>query len=763
VKFSIYLKIGVTLVISVLLGVGIVSYLVVSGSKNSLQQQIESEQLQVAQQTMDKLDRFLYERQVDIQTFSRQGQLSSMLANETAGNKFTAFKDLQSLKTFDAVWGDLSVIDAHGATLISTNTDDSLHGVLQEDPELNAYYQRAMQGEVVSTDLIKVSEGSETLLFFMAPIRDSVQSSQVTGVIEGELAWPAALEILNSLHDYDAALINSKGLLLGSNAATEQNPPLSNNYINKAVLSSVKKSTNGSAILPSLSGPSTPKITSHTREEGYLGYKGNGWSLILQTPTETASDPGERLAAHLLVPFLTIQLLTLIFLMVMLNRFVLKPVIELDQLAKLVSEGNFSQRAKVRTRDEIGRLSAAYNDMTEKLQFAYNSLRVSTHEAQNERHILETILNNLPVGVFVVGSPSGQPILLNEAGEKIFGFKLADRPDLKVNAQSHDFIVKEDGSPYPGEELPLDIAVKTGNSVIKDDLYILHSDGAMIAIRASAAPIKHRDGSYSTAVVVFEDISKERSLERTREEFFSIASHELRTPLSAIRGNSSMIQQYYADALSDPSLKEMIGDIHESSVRLIEIVNDFLDTSRLEQKRMKFQFEPLDVVEVARATIKEYQVTGSRQKIGLEVKPPEEPLPQVLADKNRTKQVLINLIGNALKFTSEGSVTVHFASDDDFVKVLVTDTGRGMDADAQKLLFKKFEQTGDTVLTRDSVRGTGLGLYISKLIMNQMHGRIDLESSEPGKGTTFSFMLPVIKDGDESTPRNPHILGDNIT
>ena len=137
--------------------------------------------------------------------------------------------------------------------------------------------------------------------------------------------------------------------------------------------------------------------------------------------------------------------------------------------------------------------------------------------------------------------------------------------------------------------------------------------------------------------------------------------------------------------------------------------------------------------------------TGSRQKIHLEINQPATPLPKVLADSNRTKQVLINLVGNALKFTETGSVTISFQPEAGYVKTLVTDTGKGIPAESQKFLFKKFEQTGTTVLTRDSVRGTGLGLYISKLIIEQMAGHIGLEASQVGIGTTFGFVLPIVR------------------
>ena len=156
-----------------------------------------------------------------------------------------------------------------------------------------------------------------------------------------------------------------------------------------------------------------------------------------------------------------------------------------------------------------------------------------------------------------------------------------------------------------------------------------------------------------------------------------------------------------------------------------------------------FSFSNFDIEKMAHDAIRQYQVTSSRKRILLEVHDPGKPMPPVHADQDRTRQVLINLIGNALKFTEHGVVTVSFSTDGNFVKVSVSDSGKGIPYDAQERLFRKFEQAGSTVLTRDSVRGTGLGLYISKMIMEQMKGSIRLESSTPGVGTTFSFSLPI--------------------
>jgi PAS domain S-box-containing protein len=247
-------------------------------------------------------------------------------------------------------------------------------------------------------------------------------------------------------------------------------------------------------------------------------------------------------------------------------------------------------------------------------------------------------------------------------------------------------------------------------------------------------------------VLLVEDITEAVIQERSRDEFFSIASHELRTPLTSIRGNSSMILSYYQDMLKDQQLKEMIEDIHISSVRLIGLVNDFLDVSRLEQKKMNFSYTSVPIGTVIESVASEMKNMLSSKNTELKLDEAKlQLLPPVWVDKNRIEQVIYNLIGNAAKFTDSGFISIkgHLVEDDKFVKILVEDSGRGMSPSAQKLLFRKFQQTGQSLLTRDTTRGTGLGLYISKMIIETMGGQIVLESSTEGQGSTFSFTVPV--------------------
>jgi signal transduction histidine kinase len=252
--------------------------------------------------------------------------------------------------------------------------------------------------------------------------------------------------------------------------------------------------------------------------------------------------------------------------------------------------------------------------------------------------------------------------------------------------------------------------------------------------------------TISGATIIIQDVTDEYMLNRSRDEFFSIASHELRTPLTAIRGNSSMMLDFYAEKIKDPDLHEMVEDIHDSSERLVSIVSDFLDVSKLESGHVAYKFETLALKPVIEKVLHELTITAKEKDITLKLGTGfknEHSLPEILADKDRVTQIVYNLLSNASKFTSNGTITIDAKPDEkDMIKISISDTGSGIEPKMQALLFRKFQQAGNSILVRDS-QGTGLGLYISKLLAEGMGGTVRLEHSEPGKGSTFSFTLPV--------------------
>lgn len=244
-------------------------------------------------------------------------------------------------------------------------------------------------------------------------------------------------------------------------------------------------------------------------------------------------------------------------------------------------------------------------------------------------------------------------------------------------------------------------------------------------------------------ILIMEDVTEAKTIERSKDEFFSIASHELRTPLSAIRGNTSMMLRFYKEQLKDPILHTMVDDVYTASLRLITIVNDFLDVSRLEMKKFLFDNKPINIAEVIRTTLREYEVTGSRKKLTLKFEAFPGDDPWVKADPDRTRQILINLIGNALKATKAGGITITLEPHEHHMAINVTDTGMGIPLESQHLLFRKFQQASNNILIRDNTQSTGLGLYISKLLAEGLNGKLYLNHSQVGKGTTFTLELPI--------------------
>ncbi len=243
------------------------------------------------------------------------------------------------------------------------------------------------------------------------------------------------------------------------------------------------------------------------------------------------------------------------------------------------------------------------------------------------------------------------------------------------------------------------------------------------------------------AVYITAKLAEKDKIIKLKDDFFSMASHEIRTPLAAIKGNSQLLDELYA-AKNDASFKEIIHDMYDSSERLIRLVTNFLDAARIEQDRIPITPEMFVLKTATQSVVDEMKGIASEKNIAI-ICGVENTDMQVFADKDRVKQVLYNLIGNALKFTDQGSITLKAEQiEGGLIKVYVCDTGRGVSPEGQKALFEKFTQ----VKASDAHKGSGLGLYITKILIQKMGGSIALESSAEGVGTTISFTLPQSRE-----------------
>lgn len=239
--------------------------------------------------------------------------------------------------------------------------------------------------------------------------------------------------------------------------------------------------------------------------------------------------------------------------------------------------------------------------------------------------------------------------------------------------------------------------------------------------------------------LVTRQLAKRDQVIKLKDEFFSIASHELRTPLTAIKGNSKMLSTMYKQ-VTEEEAQQMLADIYTSSDRLIHLVTNFLDIARLERNAIPINITPVNLQKVIGAVIEEMHTMASDGDVAL-TSTVSEDVPLVAADADRVKQVIYNITGNALKFTSGGSVTISAETQLNKIVVRISDTGRGIPPESQSNLFTSYKQVKAT----DATKGTGLGLYISRLFIEKMGGIIYIESSTPERGTTIAFTLPIAK------------------
>jgi signal transduction histidine kinase len=231
-----------------------------------------------------------------------------------------------------------------------------------------------------------------------------------------------------------------------------------------------------------------------------------------------------------------------------------------------------------------------------------------------------------------------------------------------------------------------------------------------------------------------------RDLDKAKSEFLSVASHQLYTPLTALRGYLSMLRE--GDfGKTPPKQKPVIDILEKSSERLITLIKSLLDISRIESGRLELNLESIDLAEMIRELVRDLLPNAAAKKLTLEFEEPARPLPHIVADRQRLRQVLLNFIDNAIKYTSAGRIDVTLRQLDDELIFAVTDTGKGLTRPEIAKLFNKFTRVGGA--DRFHTEGTGLGLYVAKQIVKEHHGDVEVTSPGTGLGSTFSVHLPI--------------------
>ncbi len=254
-------------------------------------------------------------------------------------------------------------------------------------------------------------------------------------------------------------------------------------------------------------------------------------------------------------------------------------------------------------------------------------------------------------------------------------------------------------------------------------------------IKSVLKEVESREKSQKLAKKLRQANRKLKKLDKTKSEFVSIASHQLRTPLTAIKGYAAML----IDDSKNPEEKQALRQIYFSNERLIKLVNDLLNLSRIERGKMQFHFVETQLSDIISSVISELKMLV--RKKGLKLTYHKVDLPILKIDPTKIKEVLVNIIDNAIKYTPKGKITVKTFVDEDSVIVAISDTGIGMSKDDVKAIYQKFQR--GRAVSQVYPNGTGIGLYIANKIIQAHNGRLWAESDGLGRGSTFYIKLPL--------------------
>jgi len=400
----------------------------------------------------------------------------------------------------------------------------------------------------------------------------------------------------------------------------------------------------------------------------------------------------------------------------------------------------------------VGSMAAGYilNNRIVQIKKENQKLSGVASKLTAEKSQDEAVLTAIADGVYAVDM-NRNLVLLNKAAQEMTSWSEKDAVGIKCWTVMK---LKNDSDISVCEKDCPALAVwNTGEAVFRNDTCFMHrKNHKRVQLSSSYAPIKDYQGKLVGAICVFRDITKEKELERLRNEFVSTASHELRTPITATEGYLSIVTDS-GMCKPDPKTIEFIAKARNTLLGMSKLIKNLLSVTKIEEGKLETNVINFSIRDLVKDVVSIFTKPAEEKGIRIELKDSKSLATgqnraigrslNVRADQEMIREVLNNLIENAIKFTEKGGVMITIDYDEEFATVNIEDTGMGMPQEGMKHLFEKFYRV-DNSATRE-VGGTGLGLYITRSIVENFGGRIWVES-EVWKGSKFHFTIPLSLD-----------------
>lgn len=501
-------------------------------------------------------------------------------------------------------------------------------------------------------------------------------------------------------------IINGDGVVL---ADSDEEPKVMNNHLNREEI--IETNETGE--------PATTKRFSNTLKTDYLYVAqkitigNNKYFIRISKPLIDIDAITKAIRSYSIIAIIFTALMA-VFISFIVTRRITGPLYQLTEAANLIANGEYGKKIYNQSKDQIGLLTDSFNLMSKNLEKSISEITSRNSE-------LESILNSMINGIIAIDK-SRNILMINK-----ISFEILNLPeDYVVENESMYKIIRNDEVAEMVE-----ISINQGVSQIKELQYV-HLDKIL---RIYINPIRTANNETIGSIVVIQDVTQIRKLEQMRSDFVSNVSHELKTPLTSIKGFVDTLKQ---GAINDQNTAMRFLDIIEiESDRLHRLITDILLLSEIESMDRDSEYSEANLKAVLEEVLEMLKSKADEKHIALKFDVEKDYV--ISANRDRIKQMLINLIDNAIKYTEKGQVEVIIKEKNPWIQILVKDTGIGFSEVHKERLFERFYRV-DKGRSR-SQGGTGLGLSIVKHIVLLYKGKISVTST-PGKGTTFEILLP---------------------
>jgi len=622
----------------------------------------------------------------------------------------------------------LSIINSSGQEIKKSSVSQFFSIADLKNLFFSEEFNSAIKGETFISQVF-FSEKAEPYIIIATPIFASDQQ-KIIGVLRIELSLRGIWRLVSEMEvgkTGRVSIVDNKGNLI---ADPDSSRVLKG--VNLLHLAPVKAIIQGKEFKDLKEGKYVDEKGKEVIGVG-VPIKNLGWGVIVEQSTEEVLGAGQRLETFAII-FVLISILIIAILGWMArilgrtNRELIQrynqlefQMKELDKTAKILVRRDFElSETREKREAELKKLAESRVALMNILE----DVNESREKAEEEKNKTLAIITNFADGLLVFDK-EGKLSLINPQAESFFTVKSSDvigRTILELKK-------------YPTIEPIVEIVGEEIKGVFRKEVQIRED----LVLEVSTIPIM-REREKLGILMILHDVTREKMIERMKTEFVSISAHQLRTPLSAIKWTLRMLLDGDLGKITKEQ-REFLDKTYRSNERMIGLINDLLNVTRIEEGRYLYQPVLTDLEPVVQSVINSYKEEIEKRKIKFEFKKPEKKLPKVLIDVENMKIAISDLLDNAIRYTPAGGiVTISLNCGKKEIEVWVKDSGIGIPKGQQDRVFTKFFRGANAV--KMETEGTGLGLYITKNIIEAHGGKIWFESEE-GKGTTFYFTIPI--------------------